>query len=619
LAAQPVAEVARDHTDGNSRWQFPADFLKIDGVHVPAEAAERDFNYSDGDDVENHIHEAILQARDCSSSSLELERFIKDWPSEYHFSRHRANLLRPFPLHQYKSVLEIGGGCGAITRFLGENCAQVTALEGSRRRAAILRDRCRDLANVTCISANLEDVTFSEPFDLIVVIGVLEYAGKYFTHRADPYAGFLKLAAGALSPHGLMILAIENQLGLKYFQGDPEDHTGRPYEGIEGYYSGTSVRTFGKRRLLKYLREAGLRARLFLPFPDYKLPRLIINGASVDHGLRLSQWYDRHRTDVSFSDTLVSPALESNGLLADFANSFLILASKQKNAIPSCPWSAVHYSLNRKHCYQTQTRLQKTPAGYVVSKTHVFPRAESGHQALPVKQVIGTSPYAVGEKLSLAMLRASRREGAESRNDFEQLMSAWNRFLLNLAVIKTGSHDAILPPDCVDCIPFNLILTETGLKGFDQEWTLKGDEVTLGWVLFRGLYWLLSAYGPHARAWRPAPGEWGPFIQQQFAQLGYTLSRRELLDLARRESRFQQAILLRPEADQVARTIIAHLGPASCVLRKGLTIAKCGWRGFRRLASAVKNGWQGRCSAIIAPALRACRGSGRGVLPRRLK
>jgi SAM-dependent methyltransferase len=622
VATKPVADVSPEQTGAKSRWQFPGDFLKIDNIYLPVEAADRDFEYSDGDDAESYVHQAIRRAGDCSSTSLELERHTKDWPSAYHLSRQRTNLLRPFPLRQYPNVLEIGAGCGAITRYLGESCAQVTALEGSRRRAAILRDRCRDLSNVTCIAANLADVQFSEPFDLIVVIGVLEYAGKYFTHRADPYAGFLKLAAAALRANGLLILAIENQLGLKYFQGDPEDHTGRRYEGIEGYYSGTSVRTFGRDRLLHYVEEAGFQHRLFLPFPDYKLPRLLINGASTKEGLRLSQWYDCHKNDQTFSDALVLPALESNGLLADFANSFLVLASKQGDAIPSCPWSAVYYSLNRKACYQTQTRLQKTSAGYLVSKTRLFPQSKNGDSSVPLRQVVGTSPYAVGEKLSLAMLRALRHEGVESRKEFEQLLSQWHTFLLGKKEARVVSgpqeharnghpgtipdpfshqaerHDAIVPADCIDCTPFNLILTESGLREFDQEWILEREKVTVGWILFRGLYWLLAAYGSHIRSWPVAPGEWGPFIQHQFATLGYSLTRRELLELARQECRLQQAILPGPEADQLARTMIDHLGPASRLVQKGSTFAKRGWRCCRRLASAVRNSWRSRAGAL---------------------
>jgi SAM-dependent methyltransferase len=584
-------QILLDETDQpceKSQHQFPDDFLKVEGIYLPARATDRSFDYSDGDAEENYMHQAIRSARDCSSASFELERSIKDWPSEYHFSRHRTNLLRPFPLHRYKRVLEIGAGCGAITRYLGETCGHVTALEGSRRRAAIIRDRCRDLENVACVSANLESVNFPAPFDLIIVIGVLEYAAKYFAHFADPYAGFLKLASRALSPDGLLILAIENQLGLKYFQGEAEDHTARPYEGIEGYYSGTSVRTFGKLRLLEYVGQAGLRASLFLPLPDYKLPRLIINAASANQGLRLSQWYDRQKMHVPFSDILVLPALEKNGLLADLANSFLVLAGKQESAIPASAWDAVYYSLNRKLCYQTETRLHDTQAGRVVSKKRLFPLSANGSKSLPIKQVVGTSPYAVGEKLSLAMLRALRRDGVEARNDFETLMSAWNSFLQNRVIsTKTTGHDAALPSGCVDSIPFNLIITETGLREVDREWNLERDEVTIGWVLFRGLYWLLASYWPHIGSWRPVPGEWGPFIQQRFAELGYSLSRPELLDLATKESRFQEAILPGPGADKVAKPIIDNLGSKS-FLRKGLSTAKRGWRSFRRLASAVR-------------------------------
>src|SRR5437868_472811 len=80
-------------------------------------------------------------------------------------------------------------------------------------------------------------------------------------------------------------------------------------------------------------------------------------------------------------------------------------------------------------------------------------------------------------------------------------------------------------------LPFNLIVTETGLREVDREWNLERDDVTIGWVLFRGLYWFLASYWPHIGSWRPAPGEWGQFIHQRFDKLGCTLSRRELLDL----------------------------------------------------------------------------------------
>ena len=53
-------------------------------------------------------------------------------------------------------VLEIGAGCGAITRYLGECGGNILALEGTPRRAAIASARTRGLDNVTVLSEKFE-------------------------------------------------------------------------------------------------------------------------------------------------------------------------------------------------------------------------------------------------------------------------------------------------------------------------------------------------------------------------------------------------------------------------------------------------------------------------------
>lgn len=80
------------------------------------------FNYSDGDSVENFILEVLDKVSDKGYSSDELEQYIKDWPTIYHFNKSRSNLIRF--LEKYISldakILEIGSGCGALTRYFGE-------------------------------------------------------------------------------------------------------------------------------------------------------------------------------------------------------------------------------------------------------------------------------------------------------------------------------------------------------------------------------------------------------------------------------------------------------------------------------------------------------------------
>jgi SAM-dependent methyltransferase len=127
---------------------FPSRYQHVSGnLLAPRNAPP--FTYSDGQ-VEDHIAEVVANARDCSVMSVELLRAARDWPTKYYLSYTRSFLLRPLRhLLQGKTVLELGAGCGALTRYLGETAGRVVGLEGSPRRAGIAASRCRDLANVT--------------------------------------------------------------------------------------------------------------------------------------------------------------------------------------------------------------------------------------------------------------------------------------------------------------------------------------------------------------------------------------------------------------------------------------------------------------------------------------
>jgi hypothetical protein len=75
-------------------------------------------------------HETMFCFR-LSSTSTELAAGIIDWPSYYHLSHLPSNLLRPVSELLAGDVLEVGAGCGALTRFLGEAARTVVALDGS--------------------------------------------------------------------------------------------------------------------------------------------------------------------------------------------------------------------------------------------------------------------------------------------------------------------------------------------------------------------------------------------------------------------------------------------------------------------------------------------------------
>src|SRR5690606_28550559 len=100
------------------------------------------------------------------------------WAERYHLDPARANIVRALDLPADARVLEIGAGCGAITRYLGETCAVVDALEPVPSRARAIMERTRDLPGVKVFIGHLDDVPDVPSYDVIVVIGVLEYVGE---------------------------------------------------------------------------------------------------------------------------------------------------------------------------------------------------------------------------------------------------------------------------------------------------------------------------------------------------------------------------------------------------------------------------------------------------------
>ncbi len=86
-----------------------------------------------------------------------------------------------------------------------------------------------------------------------------------------------------IQPDGALLVAIENQVGLKYLLGYREDHVGLPWAGIEDYAEGFGARTWSRRELGRLLASAGFAAqRWFFPFPDYKLPTVILSETAFE-------------------------------------------------------------------------------------------------------------------------------------------------------------------------------------------------------------------------------------------------------------------------------------------------------------------------------------------------
>ena len=282
--------------------------------------------YSDGDAEENRILETVKSGKTLS----DLETKEVSWPTFYHLSPVRENICNWYPFRKEGRILEIGAGCGAITGALCRSGAEVCAVDLSLRRSTINYERHKAYSNLHLYVGNLNDIKFEEPFDYVIVNGVLEYAGL-FTEGEDPFRTFLTNIRSYLKPEGRLLLAIENRFGLKYFAGAQEDHLGKAYAGIRGYEGEKGIRTFSKSELTALLQASGFEyTRFYYPYPDYKFPLEIFTDETLktQHYGKPYQVFDRDRW-VLFAEEPVAAVLAEDGAAAALANSFLAEAGVQ--------------------------------------------------------------------------------------------------------------------------------------------------------------------------------------------------------------------------------------------------------------------------------------------------
>jgi 2-polyprenyl-3-methyl-5-hydroxy-6-metoxy-1,4-benzoquinol methylase len=306
-------------------------------------------NYSDGYENERKIFDLIQNADPNDFDFLEQE--IVNWQLEYHLSWKRLSILLPIKISKDDIVLEIGGGTGIITQYLCNNSKFVVTIEGSLPRAKIISKRCREHKNLQILVGNflkgsIDDFLSGKNFDKILSIGVLEYANKFGGKNGDKL--YLKKCSKFLNISGEFIIAIENKIGLKYLLGFDEDHLNIPNYGIQSFYKNKNdVKTYSKNELIDLLYSFNFKhTRFFYPFPDYKLPTVIISenytesqelieiASDLIYNINFRNYNKKNKSpQIHIGRVLKTFVLEKS--LDIISNSFLIVARQANFSYPN--------------------------------------------------------------------------------------------------------------------------------------------------------------------------------------------------------------------------------------------------------------------------------------------
>src|ERR1039458_6499579 len=391
--------------------------------------------------------------------------------------------------------------------------AKVVAVEGSLPRARVAAERCRELSNVRVVVDDILRFETDERFDCILLIGVLEYAALY-SGREKPFEHYLQAVTRFLAPGGRVVIAIENKVGLKYFNGCGEDHVGIPFFGVQDLYGTRTARTFGRRELIALLSATGLsQVRFYYPFPDYKLPSVVLSeNALTDPGFDAIDLLARcHARDYTgspyrgFDEALAFSVLHTNGLLADLSNSFLIVATPDEEPPARATELAFAWSVNRAPEFCTQTTFVRDGSGIRVLKESLIPSAKDSrrtvHEGLTITHHVSGSVYRPGRQLLWNLLRA--RAGGGDVESIVQALRPWMEFLLRHARVSPAQaadsskelpklSSYVLAGEFLDCTPFNLLDIDGELVPIDDEWQSEND-ISLGWVITRGVLWSMAS------------------------------------------------------------------------------------------------------------------------------
>lgn len=486
--------------------------------------------YADG--AESALAEIVGRADDLASTSQELADEAYDWATEYSLTPVRANLLRSLELPADARVLEIGAGCGPITRYLGETCALVDSVEPMAARARVARLRTRDLPNVAVHVGLLEDVPLEPTYDLVVVVGVLEYVANG-SPDPTPYLDFLGRIHTLLRPGGSLVLAIENKIGAKYLAGAPEDHSDRPYDSVEDYPVGAPARTFTRERLVEMLTGTGFAPRVLGAFPDYKLPRVLVDDALFGYDDALaarippfpSRDYLTQRVSLVSERSLWSGLVQA-GLGPHVANSFVVVAGRDA---ASTLWPdtrlATSFSGGRRPEYTLRTVLERSGDEVVFQRSRVVAAPDGADDVRDgaLRHVVGSQvPHVRGVTLVDAI--------ATDRSQAGPLLRRW------IDLVPEGDEAP------VDLVPHNTLLQADGsLTVIDQEWFVRGYDRHSH--LVRGLFWTALELARTASVSRTSPEA---TIREMLLELadaaGVTVTPDDLTAFTRLEGAFQGVV-----------------------------------------------------------------------------
>ncbi len=252
----------------------------------------------------------------------------------YALSDQRELLLEWYDFIPGTELLQVGADYGAMTGLYRSCVRQVTVLDEDEGALETVKLRYPGAGNITYVRGSLQEHA--------------GMAGKKYGYVAMTAPGQAVDGAAAsaakslLEEGGVLIVAVPNALGMKYWAG-----TGREANGLS------------KRRLTELLGEGG-HLRFYYPMPDYRVPssiysdRYLPRKGDLTHVTAAYDYPRYHAMDMGEGFDMVC----EEGVFDQYANSYLVFWSADEAKLyPAKDRVFVKYNKTRQEVFQIRTSI----------------------------------------------------------------------------------------------------------------------------------------------------------------------------------------------------------------------------------------------------------------------
>jgi hypothetical protein len=382
------------------------------------------------------------------------------------------------------TVLEISPGDGAETKWLAERFKELDIIDGDPKRVQAIGAMASLYKNVNISVDDIRKATFNKKYDLIIMPNAWEHILFYGTSSPKgSLVDLLKKVNGILNESGIVMLTLENKLGIKQLLGRSNRISRFPK---------ISPASFTKQDITELLEEAGFDYKQFYHvFPDNRFARTIIAENDEVLSLRPYNWIKFQSNDHQFSipEPIILKTLTDMGLFWQLSNSFLVLAGKSGNARLKTEWlikkiNNTSYDIKFHHAI---TLEKKAPSKYMINRTPISdskPFFISGE----VEYRLENEEYVDGELLSFKLYRALLEKNQASA--IKRVIKILHDSLISKYC--TGSVDPcgfpLVSGEAFDYTLWNLVQPKNGdIIFIDKKWRVK-QAIPADFILFRNLF-----------------------------------------------------------------------------------------------------------------------------------